>query len=78
MSFTGMILGVINIAITVAVFMLVGAIIMWLCNWLSIAVPQNVARGYIAVVALIALYMLVALLFGIPTFGLIRPQHPVL
>lgn len=71
MTLQGLILGVINIAIVVAIFMLVGAIIVWFCSWLTIAIPVNVQKCYIAVVALIALYMLVALVFGIPTIHVI-------
>ena len=37
--------------------LLVGAIILWFCSWMGIAVPGNVQKGYIAVVALIGLYM---------------------
>jgi hypothetical protein len=71
MSLTGLVLGVINIAIVVAILLLVGAIILWFCSWMSLAVPPNVQRGYIIVVALIGLYMLVALLLGIPTIRVI-------
>jgi hypothetical protein len=71
MSLSGLILGVINIAIVVAVLLLVGAIILWFCNWLSFAVPDMVRKLYIAVVALIALYMLVALVFGIPSVRIV-------
>jgi hypothetical protein len=74
MTLQGLLLGIINIAIVVAIFLLVGAIIMWFCSWMSIAVPANVQKGYIAVVALIALYMLVALLFGIPTIRVITSE----
>ena len=72
MSLSGILLGIINIAIVVGILMLVGAIILWFCSWMSLAVPGNVQRGYIIVVALIGLYMLVALLLGIPTLHLIR------
>jgi len=71
MSLGGILLGIINVAIVVAVLMLIGAIILWLCSWMQIGVPVNVQRGYIAVVALIALYMIVALLLGIPTVRII-------
>jgi hypothetical protein len=72
MSLSGILLGIINVAIVVGILMLVGAIILWFCSWMSLAVPSNVQRGYIIVVALIGLYMLVALLLGIPTLHLIR------
>jgi len=38
---------------------------------MGIAVPGNVQKGYIAVVALIALYLIVALLLGIPSIRII-------
>ena len=71
MSLTAILLGLINIAIVVGVLMLVGAVILWFCSWMGLAVPANVQKGYIVVVALIGLYMLVALLLGIPTLRLI-------
>jgi sterol desaturase/sphingolipid hydroxylase (fatty acid hydroxylase superfamily) len=71
MSLTAILLGLINIAIVVGVLMLIGAIILWFCSWMGLAVPANVQKGYIVVVALIGLYMLVALLLGIPTLRLI-------
>jgi hypothetical protein len=71
MSISGLVLGVIDIAIVIAILLLVGAVIMWFCSWANIAVPANVQKGYVAVVALIGLYMIVALLFGIPSIHLI-------
>ncbi len=73
MSISGIVLGVLNAAIVVAILLLVGAIVMWFCNWMSMAIPANVQKAYIAVVALIGLYMIVALLFGIPTLHVITP-----
>lgn len=71
MSLSGLILGVINIAIVIAVLLLVGAIILWFCSWIGFAVPDMVRKLYVGIVALIGLYMLVALLFGIPTMRII-------
>jgi hypothetical protein len=71
MSLTAIVLGVINIAIVVAILLLVGAIILWFMSWMSMGVPANVQKGYIIIVALIGLYMLVALLLGIPTLRVI-------
>jgi len=78
MSLGGILLGIINVAIVVAILMLIGAIILWLCSWLGIGVPVNVQRGYITVVALIALYMIVALLLGIPSVRIIGAAGPLL
>lgn len=71
MSLSGLILGLINVAIVVAILLLVGAVIVWFCSWLSFAVPDMVRKLYIAIVALIGLYMLVALVFGIPSLHVI-------
>jgi hypothetical protein len=71
MSLAGILLGIINIAIVVAILLLVGAIILWFMSWMGLAVPATVQKGYIVVVALIGLYMLVALLLGIPSFRVI-------
>ena len=71
MSLAGILLGLINIAIVVAVLLLVGAVILWFMSWMGLAVPATVQKGFIIVVALIGLYMLVALLLGIPSFRVI-------
>jgi hypothetical protein len=71
MSLSGILLGLINIAIIIAILLLVGAIILWFLSWMGMSVPGNVQKGYLAVVALIGLYMLVALLFGIPSLRVI-------
>jgi hypothetical protein len=71
MSLAGILLGLINIAIVIAVLLLIGAVILWFMSWMGLAVPPNVQKGYIVVVALIGLYMLVALLLGIPTVRIV-------
>jgi hypothetical protein len=71
MSLSGILLGLINIAIVIVILVLVGAIILWVLGLLGWPIPWNVQRLYLAVVALIALYMLVALLLGIPSLRVI-------
>ena len=71
MSLPGILLGIINIAIVVAILLLIGAVILWFMSWMGLAVPPNVQKGYIIIVALIGLYMLVALLLGMPSFRII-------
>ena len=70
-SLGGILLGLINIAIVVLILLLIGACIVWFLDWLGFPVPQMVRKLYIGVVALIALYMLVALLLGVPSIHLI-------
>lgn len=71
MSLSGILLGLINIAIVIVILVLIGAIIVWVANTLGWAVPWNVQRLYLAVVALIALFMVVALILGIPSIRVI-------
>jgi hypothetical protein len=71
MSLGGIVLGLINIGIVVLILILIGAIILWFCGWLNFPVTPLVQKIYIGIVALIALYMLVALLLGIPSWRLI-------
>ena len=79
MSLSGILLGIINVAIVVAILLLVGAIILWFCSWRESAYPYiGLQKGYIAVVALIALYLIVALLLGIPSVRIIGAAGPLL
>ena len=78
MSLSGILLGLINIAIVVAILVLVGAIIVMFAKWASFAIDWNVQRLYLLVVLLIALYMLVALLLGLPSMRVIGGGPPFL
>jgi hypothetical protein len=71
MSLTGLLLGIINIAIVVAILGMVGYIAMWLLGLIGFPVPATVQKIFMVIVALIALYMIVSLLLGIPTLRLI-------
>lgn len=71
-SLTALLLGLINIAIVVLIMVLLGAIVLWVMGWIGFAVPVIVQRLYLAIVGLIALYMLVSLLLGMPVFNVVR------
>ena len=62
----GILLGLINICIVVAILVLIGYIIVWLFSWLGFAIPPKVQQIYMIIVALIALYLIVQLLLGVP------------
>ena len=64
MSVVGLLLGVINIAIVVAVLVLVGYLFLMILSWLTISLPPMVQKLYLVIIALIALYMFVQLLVG--------------
>ncbi len=71
MSLGGVLLGIINIAIVVAVFVLIGLVILMFCNWAGFPIDARLQKVFMIIVALIALYMLVALLLGIPTLRVV-------
>jgi hypothetical protein len=66
MALASILLGLINIAIVVAILVLIGYIVVWLFSWLGFAIPETVQRIYMIIVALVALYMIVSLLLGMP------------
>ena len=74
MTLAALLLGIINIGIVVLILVLAGAVAVWIAGLLTWPIPWNVQRIYLAVVALIALYMLVALLLGIPTIRIVAPS----
>lgn len=67
-----LLLGIINVAIVAAVLILIGLVIEWFMGWLGFPVPENLRKVYLVIVALIALYMIVALLLGLPSIGPFR------
>jgi hypothetical protein len=66
MSLAGILLGLINIGIVIAILVLIGAIALWIASMLGFAVPALVQRLFMIIVALVALYMIVAMLLGYP------------
>ena len=72
MTLAGILLGLINIAIVISILILIGYVILWVMGMLGWPVPANVQKIYVAIVALIALYMLVALLLGFPVVHVIH------
>ena len=72
MSLTGFLLGIINAAIVAAIFVLIGAIIVMVAKWFSYSIDWNVQRLYLLVVLLIVLYMIVAMLLGLPTWRIVH------
>ncbi len=62
---SAILLGLINIVIVVAVLLLVGAIIQWILSIIGFAPPEIVVKLFLVIVALVALYMIVGLLFGV-------------
>ena len=80
MSIGGILLGLINIGIVVAVLLLVGVIALWILGLLGVNLPDQARKLYIVIVALVALYLIVALLLGLPTVRILpvsRVQLPV-
>lgn len=72
MSLIGILIGLLNIAIVVAVLLLIGAIIVWVLGSLGgWSPPAPVQKGYMIIVALVALVLIVQLLAGVPSIHII-------
>ena len=65
-ALSAILLGIINIAIVVAILVLIGLIIVWFMSYLGFPIPAQIQKVFMIIVALIALYMIVALLLGLP------------
>lgn len=73
MSVGGVLLGLINIAIVVVLLLIVGVIALWIFgSLLKMQLPGELRNLYLGLVALVALYMFVALIFGLPSVSVIR------
>lgn len=75
MALSGIVLGLINVAIVVAILLLIGALTKWVLGMLGWPPPLEVQKLYIAVVVLIALYMIIALLLGLPSVHIVGPMY---
>lgn len=73
MSLSGVVLDLISIAITVAILIFIGLVLVWFMSWLGFPVPANVQKAFMVIVALYVLYMFAALAFGLPSYGMFRP-----
>ena len=71
MSIGGVLLGLVNIAIVVVLLLIVGLIAVWIMGMLGVQPPGELRKLYLALVALIALYMIIALIFGLPSVSVI-------
>jgi hypothetical protein len=72
MRIGSLLLGIIDIAIVAGLLLLVGLVIVWFVRMMGQSVPGQLRQMYLVVVLLIALYMIVALLFGLPTTSIMR------
>jgi hypothetical protein len=72
MSISGILLGLINVVIVVVLSLFVGAVGQYILTKLTWPPTEIMVKLYLALVALIALYMIVALLFGIPTIRFVH------
>lgn len=77
MSLGGVLLGLINIAIWVVLFILIGLLILLFCRHvMGIELDARIQKMYMILVGLIALGMLVALLLGIPYYRFVGSNDP--
>lgn len=72
MSIGGFFLGLINIGIVVVLLLLLGLAIKLIMDAFITPVTDQMQKLYLALVGLIGLYMLVALIFGLPSLTIMR------
>jgi hypothetical protein len=72
MSLTGVLLGLINVAIYIAILLLIGAICLWVLGIIGVPVPAQVQKIYLIIVGLIAIYLIVSLMLGVVIPGPFR------
>jgi hypothetical protein len=71
LSVAAIVLGLVNIAIVVVLLLLIGIVIWWIFyTWIT-PLPADMRKLYIAFIALVALYMLLAIFFGLPTWHVV-------
>lgn len=68
MSASGFILGVINIGIAAALLLLLGLVIEWLAVAFKNPTTPEMRKFYLLFVLLVVIYMVVALVLGLPTW----------
>ena len=71
MNLARILLGIVDIAIVIAILVLIGLIIVWFMSWMGLPVPAQIQKVFMIIVALIGLYMLIALLLGMPSVRLL-------
>jgi hypothetical protein len=77
MSLGGILLGLINVAIVVAVLVLIGYIAMMIFAAIGFPIPATIQKIFMIIVALIALYLIVQLLLGVgPPFRILGSGKP--
>ncbi len=71
LSVASIVLGLVNVGIVVVSLLLIGVAVSWVFyTWIT-PLPQDMRKLYIALVALVALYMILAIFFGLPTWHVI-------
>ncbi len=66
MALSAILLDLINIAIVVALLLVIGGIAEWILDWLGFRALTTVHKLFLLIVALVALYMLAAPIFDMP------------
>lgn len=72
MSLSGLVLGLVNIVIVVLVLLLVGAFVWWGAAKLNMSLDDTIRQLYLGLVGAIAIYMVLALIFGLPSLTIMR------
>lgn len=73
MSIGGLLIGLLEIVLSCAVLVLIGAVIAWLFGVFGYPIPANIQKIFLGIVLLVAVIMLVGLFLGaVPPFHVLR------
>jgi hypothetical protein len=71
MSLAGILIGLINCIILAVILVLIGAVIQWVLAALGWPIPAQIAKLFLAIVALVTLLCFIMLLLGTPMLHVI-------
>lgn len=75
MSFTGIIIGLLNCVLVAAILVLLGAIVVWVAALFQWPIPWNIQRIYLLIVLIIFIICVFSLLLGAPMVHIFGLHH---
>jgi hypothetical protein len=78
MSLTGVIIGVLNCLLTVAILVLLGAIVVWVAQIFEWPIPWNIQRIYLLICLLVFIICVATVLLGVPMVHIIGSHYGAL
>jgi hypothetical protein len=68
---SALVLGVINIALIVAILFFVGLLVAWFARMAGYPIPRELRMAYFLILLILVIYMVAALLLGLPSWRVV-------